>query len=169
MQNSLHLVCDVFVRVVVVLGEISCARSLNVVKRSFQISGIFFSVLACKFLLYSCRQKLYELLSEPTVVVSFRSSETVDTVDEEQSQCLYWQSVTAEVFALGLEVAHQRKFYHSFLIGHAILVGEELFSGLFLLTIAQADAVLCDSIYSHSVEVAVYNAETVTGMHGECL
>ena len=66
-------------------------------------------------------------------------------------------------------MAHQGQLYHAFLIGNAILIREELFTSLFLLAIAQADAVLADGLYHNAIQIIVNGAKTLTNMQREGL
>ena len=169
MKNHLHLVGNILIRVVIVLWKVSCTWSIYIFKSGSQICLVFRSVLTCQFVLHSCLQHIDELLSQPSIILALRSAETFNTVNKEQSQCLDWQSFTTEVLALSLKMTHQGKFYHTLLIGYAILIREKLFASLFLLTIAQADTIFADSLYDNAIQIIINRAKTLTQMKRESL
>ena len=66
-------------------------------------------------------------------------------------------------------MTHQGKFYHTLLIGYAILIRVKLFACLLLLTIAQADAVLADILHNNAIQIIINGAKTFTLMEREDL
>ena len=66
-------------------------------------------------------------------------------------------------------MAHQGQLYHTLLIGHTVLIWKELFSCLFLLTIAQADTIFADSLYDNAIQIIINGAKTLTHMKRESL
>ena len=66
-------------------------------------------------------------------------------------------------------MTHQRQFYHSLLVGYAILIREELFACLLLLSIAQTDAVLADTLHHNTIQIIINGAKTLSDMEREGL
>ena len=66
-------------------------------------------------------------------------------------------------------MTHQGQLYHTLLIGHTVLIWKELFSCLFLLTIAQADTIFADSLYDNAIQIIINGAKTLTHMKRESL
>ena len=66
-------------------------------------------------------------------------------------------------------MTHQGQFHHTLLIGYAILIWEELFACLLLLTIAQADAVPADSFHHNTIQIIINGAKTLSDMEREGL
>lgn len=110
-------------------------------KSSSQICLVFRSVLACQFLLYFCLQQIDELLSQPTVILAFRTTETLNAVYENNARVLIGRP-SRQKFSRSVSNGASRQVLSYPLDKTHHTDQGKLFANLLLLTIAQADTIL---------------------------
>ncbi len=64
---------------------------------------------------------------------------------------------------------HQGKFNHSFLIRHSVLVGKEVLTSLFFLTVAQSNGILAYGLKHNTIKITVNKSQTISYMKSESL